>query len=111
MKQALTKSVLCLAIAAFCVALLVPAAEAKGENVTFKNMSAETQHILAVFGDGGQCSDMSNKEQLTLEPGEEMVLESGDSTVCWCSSTFGKIGDCRDSWNKTKAGKVQKIRS
>lgn len=111
MKQALTKSVLSLALAAFCIALLAPAAEAAGENVTFKNMSAETQHVLAVFGDGGQCSAMSNKEQLTLEPGEETVLESGTSMVCWCSSTFGKIGDCRDSWTKTKAGKVQKIRS
>ena len=111
MKQALTKSVLTFALVAFGLALLAPAAEAAGEDVTFKNMSADTQYVLAVFGDGGQCSDMSNKEQLTLEPGEEAVLESGTATVCWCSSTFGKIGDCHDSWRKTKAGKVQKIRS
>jgi hypothetical protein len=111
LKQAFTKSVLILAIAAVCIVLVAPAAQAKGENVTFKNRTADTQYLLIVFGDGGQCSEMSNKEQLTLEPGEETMVESGDSTVCWCSSTFGKIADCRDSWNKTKAGKIEKIRS
>lgn|GEM_PF-6468803 len=110
MKQALRKSVLTLAIAAFSIALLAPTAEAKGENVTFKNMTADTQYVLAVFGDGGQCSEMSEKEQLAIEPGEEATVESGTSNVCWCNSTFGKIGDCRDSWSKAKAGKTLKIR-
>lgn len=110
MKQALTKSVLSLAIAAFCIALLAPTAEAKGENVTIKNATADTQYVLAVFGEDGKCSEMSEKEQLTIEPGEEATIESGASTVCWCSSTFGKIGDCRDSWSKAKAGKTLKIR-
>jgi hypothetical protein len=111
LKQAFTKSALILAIAAVCIVLVAPAAQAKGENVTFKNQSADTQHLLVVFGEGSQCSAMSNKAQLTLEPGEETMVESGESTVCWCSSTFGKIGDCRDSWTKTKAGKTEKIRS
>lgn len=110
MKQALTKSVVTLALTAFCIALLAPAAQAAGEDVTFKNMTAQTQYVLVVFGDGGQCSEMSEKEQLTLEPGDSATVESGDSNVCWCNSTFGKIGDCRDSWSKTKAGKTQKIR-
>ena len=110
MKQALTKSVLTFAIVACSIVLLAPPAEAGGENVTIKNMTADTQHVLAVYGDGGQCSDMSNKEQITIEPGEEAVIESGDATVCWCSSTFGKIGDCRDSWSRAKAGKTLKIR-
>jgi len=110
LKQALTKSVLSFAIAALSIALLAPAASAAGENVTIKNMTADTQYVLAVFGEGGQCSEMSSKEQVTIEPGDEAVIQSGESTVCWCSSTFGKIGDCRDSWSRAKAGKTLKIR-
>ena len=110
MKQALTKSVLSFAIAALGFALLAPAAAAAGENVTIKNMTAKTQFVLAVYGEGEDCSQMSHKENLTIEPGQEAVVESGDAMVCWCNSTFGKIGDCRDSWSRTKAGKTLKIR-
>ena len=62
MKQALTKSVVTLALTAFCITLLAPAAQAAGENVTFKNMTAQIQYVLVVYGDGGQCSEMSAKE-------------------------------------------------
>lgn len=100
-----------LVVCACLVATLAvaPAALADDANVTFKNMTASTQHILAVYGGGGSCADMADKEQLTVEPGDSATVESGDSKVCWCSSTMGKIASC-NPWSMTKAGKVQKIR-
>lgn len=110
MKQSMTKIGLCLILALCTFAFLAPSAEAGGENVTFKNQSPDTQYVLVVFGGDGKCSEMAEKEQITLAAGESLEVESGDSKVCWCSTTFGKIGDCRDSWNQTKAGKLQRIR-
>lgn len=97
----------CLAL----MALLAPtqASAADDGTVAFKNMTAETQYILVMYGDGASCADKAQKEQLTVEPGDSVTVESGDSKVCWCSSTVGKIGSC-SPWSVTKAGKVQKIR-
>lgn len=110
MTKTLNRTLAVLTLCTCCAVLLAPAAMADDHGVTFKNQTAATQYVLAVYGEGGSCSEMSEKVQLTLEAGEETTLESGDSNVCWCSSTFGKIADCSNSWNKVKAGKVQKIR-
>lgn len=99
--------VLCTCLLAAVVAL--PAAAGEKENVTFKNQTADTQYVLVVYGGDGECSDMPERQQLTLEPGDSAEAESGDSDVCWCSSSFGKVGKC-GVWTKAKAGKVQKIR-
>ena len=83
--------------------------EAKGQGVTFHNRSDSVQHVLARYGDGESCKDRPQKEQLTLEKGDKIVLESGTDEVCWCASPVGKIGDCGDSWRKAKAGSFKRI--
>lgn len=113
MKQIVHSTGVLVSCACLLVAIVAlgaaPTALAADANVTFKNQTASTQHVLAVYGDEGSCSDMSGKDQITLEPGQSATVESGDSKVCWCTSTLGKVGSC-NPWHMTKAGKVQKIR-
>ena len=85
--------------------------KAKGKDVTFHNRSDTVQHVLARFGGGGSCKERPQKEQLTLQKGERVVLESGEEDVCWCSSSAGKIGDCGDTWKKAKPGSFKRILS
>ncbi len=84
-------------------------AEAKGENVTFINKSRQTQQLLTAFGGEGACSEMPNKENLKIESGEQMVLESGPNKVCWCAGS-GKmeVTQCGE-WKKAKAGSKVRI--
>jgi hypothetical protein len=91
------------ALVACCLAVAA-VAEAKGENVTFINQSRRTQQILAAFGEGDSCSEKTQRENLKIEAGERAVLESGDSTVCWCAgSGKAKVGQCQE-WKRARAG-------
>jgi len=83
--------------------------EAKGQGVTFQNRSDSVQYVLARFGEGGACTERAEKEQIKLEKGEKIVLESGADDVCWCASSAGKIGDCGNAWKKAKPGSFKKI--
>jgi hypothetical protein len=83
-------------------------AEKAEGGVTFHNRSRDTQNVLAVFG-GEKCEEMTERAQVTVEPGQSAAVESGDNQVCWCASTLGKVGNCTD-WNKAKAGKSVTIR-
>jgi hypothetical protein len=82
--------------------------DAAAEGVTFENRSRDTQHVLVMYG-AAQCSEMTQKVQLSLEPNAKEVAKTGDSSVCWCSSTLGKVGSCSE-WNKAKAGKKVVVR-
>jgi hypothetical protein len=87
-----------------CCLVAASVAEAKGENVTFINQSRRAQQILAAFGEGDSCSEKTQRENLKIEAGERVVLESGDSTVCWCAgSGKAKVGRCQE-WNRARAG-------
>lgn len=81
----------------------------KGDGVTFENKSQKTQYVLAVWGEGKSCDKMSEKSQLTLEPGGRSTVESGADRVCWCASTAGKVGSCGDAWRTAKAGSTKRI--
>lgn len=84
-------------------------AEAKGENVTFINKSRQAQELLTAFGGDGACSEMPNTKNLRIEPGEQAVLESGGSKVCWCAGS-GKVAvtQCA-AWKTAKAGSKVRI--
>lgn len=98
------------AAAALCLALAAaPSALAEDGMVTFRNMTGETQHLLVRLGEAKQCSEKGEKIQLEIAAGESADVPAGAGDACFCHSTFGKIGDC-GSWNKAKAGKVEKIR-
>ena len=86
--------------------LLVAAStvDAKGENVTFINKSRHTQQLLAAFGADAKCSEMPQKENLKIEVREQVVLESGDSKVCWCAgSGKTKVTECQE-WKTARPG-------
>lgn len=85
------------------------AVEAKGENVTFVNKSRQVQELLTAFGGEVACAEMPNKKNLRIEPGEQMILESGGSKVCWCAGS-GKIpvSQCGE-WKNAKAGSKIRI--
>ena len=83
-------------------------AAAENEGVTFANRSRDTQNVLAVFG-GEKCEEMTQRAQVTIEPGQSAAVESGDNQVCWCASTLGKVGNCT-VWTKAKPGKTVTIR-
>lgn len=97
------------AVALLALAFLAPAAVSSADDgeVTFRNQTAKTQHLLVRAGDG-QCSDRTDKTQLEIEPGESAQV-AADSKLCWCYSSFGKIGDCTD-YRMAKPGSTQKIR-
>lgn len=108
--QQLQRGIVTISALALVVALATaPAALAEDGGVTIKNMTAETQYVLAVFGEGGSCDEMSREEKVALEAGESAMIPSGDSKVCWCSSSFGKVGEC-GTWHHAKPGSVQKLR-
>jgi hypothetical protein len=71
--------------------------------VTFDNKSRATVYLLATYGDK-QCGEMPERTQAALAANESLLVESGDSLVCWCTGTSGKVGDCGE-WQKAKAGK------
>lgn len=102
-----------LAVATIVVAagmfIAASVAQAKGDNVTFINKSRQAQELLTAFGGDGACSDMPSKENLRIEPGEQVVLESGASKVCWCAGS-GKVPvkQCGE-WNKAKPGSKVRI--
>ena len=83
--------------------------EAKGDNVTFINKSRQTQELLTAFGADGTCTDMPTKKNLRIERGDQTVLESGGSTVCWCAGS-GKVpvSQC-GSWKRAKPGSKVRI--
>jgi hypothetical protein len=80
----------------------------KDKGVTFVNRSRDTQNVLAVYG-GDKCEEMTDRAQVTIEPGQNATVESGDKLVCWCASTLGKVGNCT-VWSKAKSGKSVTIR-
>ncbi|HUP22605.1 MAG TPA: hypothetical protein VNB06_06655 [Thermoanaerobaculia bacterium] len=80
----------------------------KDQGVTFVNRSRDTQNVLAVYG-GDKCEEMTDRAQVTIEPGQNATVESGDELVCWCASTLGKVGNCT-VWTKAKSGKSVTIR-
>lgn len=84
-------------------------AEAKGENVTFMNKSRRVQELLTAFGGDAACSEMPEKKNLRIEPGEEVILESGTSKVCWCAGS-GKVAvtQCGE-WKTAKSGSKVRI--
>ena len=81
------------------------AAIAKGKDVTFQNQAQHTQQLLVSYGADAKCGEMPKQENVKLEVGETKVIESGESTVCWCSGS-GKVevAACGD-WKSTQAGK------
>lgn len=76
--------------------------------VLFRNVGRDTQYVLATFN-GDKCGEMSDRAQLELAPGESQTVDSGDSRVCWCASTLGKVGNCSE-WSKAKPGKKVTLR-
>ncbi len=90
---------------ALVVGLLVaPATAAKKENVSFINKSNHTQQLLVAHGGDGECSEMPKTENLKIEEGETVVLESGDSKVCWCAgSGKNKVSECQE-WTRARPG-------
>ena len=114
MRNRITRSPWSLAVAMFAVVATVFAvvsiAEAKGENVTFINKSRQAQELLTAFGGDGACSEMPNKKNLRIERGEQAILESGSSKVCWCAGS-GKVAvtQCAD-WKTAKAGSKVRIK-
>ena len=110
----LSKTSWLLAVAMFVVVsgllAVASAVEAKGENVTFVNKSGRSQELLTAFGGTGTCSEMPSKKNLRIEPGEEAILESGGSKVCWCAGS-GKVpvSQCGE-WSKAKPGSKVRIR-
>ncbi len=101
-----------LAVAMLIVSGLFAAAsiaEAKGENVTFINKSRQAQELLTAFGGDGACSEMPTKKNLRIEPGEQTILESGSSKVCWCAgSGRAAVSQCA-AWKKAKPGSKVRI--
>ena len=97
------------AVAVVGLFVAVSVAEAKGDNVTFINKSRRTQQLLAAFGGDGACADMPKQENLKIEVGEQAVLESGSSKVCWCAGS-GKVQvkQCGE-WKKAKPGSKVRI--
>jgi hypothetical protein len=100
-----------LALTLLALSLVTPVALAdSGDDgdVIFRNQTRKTQHVLVRHGDGAECTDKAEKTQLELAPGESIELAAADN-VCWCHSSFGKIGECAD-WRKAKPGSLQRIR-
>jgi hypothetical protein len=83
------------------------ASQADG-GVRFENVSRDTKFVLATF-DGEKCGEMQARAQLELAPGASETVDSGQSLVCWCASTSGKVGNCAD-WSKAKPGKKVALR-
>jgi hypothetical protein len=90
-------------------ALFLPSAARADENVTFRNETSSTHHVLVLYGGEGKCEDMTERAQLEVAPGESQSVPTGASKACWCSTTAGKIGKC-GTYARAKAGSTQRIR-
>ena len=107
MSRLVTGSLFLVAFAVLVVGIVpTDAVEAAKENVTFRNRSSSTQHVLAAFGSDGECSEMPTRESFEVAPREKKVLESGSSPVCYCTSPVGGHKDCGDYWKKVKPGRT-----
>lgn len=99
-----------LATFAFLAALLAFAAPAmaKKQTVTFVNQTDAPRYVLAVYGAGGQCEAMPEREAFILQPGETFELDTAGQKACWCAGRKAAVSECQ-GWNVGRPGKKVRL--
>lgn len=107
MTRILRRPVATLALLA-AVALFATPALAKKQTVTFVNESDSPRYVLAVYGAGGQCEAMPEKESFLLEPGETFQLDTAGKKACWCAGRRAAVSECQ-GWNVARPAKTVRL--
>ncbi len=89
---------------AAALTMAAAAADMAGSGVTFVNGSNHRIDVYTRYGSDAACDAKPESKRITIDAGQNGVLDSGGSTVCFCLKVPDR-GTCPSGeWSQVKAG-------
>jgi hypothetical protein len=89
---------------AAALTLAAAAADTAGSGVTFVNGSNHRVDVYTRYGSDAACDAKPQAKRITIDAGQNGVLDSGSSSVCFCLKVPDR-GTCPSGgWGEVKAG-------
>ncbi|MFL6261330.1 MAG: hypothetical protein ACJ76Y_16650 [Thermoanaerobaculia bacterium] len=92
------------AATAAALTLAAAAADTPGSGVTFVNGSNHRIDLYTRYGSDAACDAKPQAKRITIDAGQNGVVDSGSSSVCFCLKVPDR-GTCPSGgWGEVKAG-------
>jgi hypothetical protein len=91
-------------VTAAALTMAAAAADTAGSGVTFINGSNHRIDVYTRYGSDGACDAKPESKKITIDAGQNGVVDSGSSSVCFCLKVPNR-GTCPSGgWGEVKAG-------
>ncbi len=89
---------------AAALTMAAAAADMAGSGVTFVNGSTHRVEVFTRYGSDGACDAKPQSKNIVIDAGQNGVVDSGSSSVCFCLKVPDR-GNCPSGgWGEVKAG-------